>query len=293
MPENYTVTGGEIDELVKLVLDGPDPDPGPGHPLRRSLLEGLARLIPCDSLSFFDLDSTTESTTFDQRLSGEDQEADDEQEDDPFWRHYWDCIACSYPDRTGDHRSITKVSDFYGDIEWHATGMYSEHFRPLGIEQEMMVCLPGGPGRTVRLIFFRGPGTDFSERDRGLLSLLRPHLYEAYMDQERRSRGIPDLTHRQWELMRLVAAGHSNANIARRLFISEGTVRKHLENIFERLDVTNRMAAVDQAFPTRLPDWPSQKLDSRREVGPEIIDLRAVPAHEHGHARQLEDATRS
>jgi hypothetical protein len=38
-----------------------------------------------------------------------------------------------------------------------------------------MLCLPGGPGRTMRLILFRGPGPDFSERDRALLTLLRPH----------------------------------------------------------------------------------------------------------------------
>ena len=51
--------------------------------------------------------------------------------------------------------------------------------------------------------------------------------------------------------MRLVARGYSNAQIARRLYVSGGTVRKHLENIFERLDVTNRMAAVERAFPGR------------------------------------------
>jgi hypothetical protein len=49
-----------------------------------------------------------------------------------------------------------------------------------------MLCLPGGPGRTMRLIFFPRPGPDFSERDRELLTLLRPHLREAYLDAERR-----------------------------------------------------------------------------------------------------------
>ena len=120
--------------------------------------------------------------------------------------------------------------------------MYSDYFRPLGIEREIMLCLRGGPGKTIRLILFRGPGLDFTERDRGLLALLRPHLYEAYREGERRARGVPSLTGRQWQTLRLVAAGYSNAQIARRLFISEGTVRKHLENIFERLDVTNRLS---------------------------------------------------
>ncbi|TDD26707.1 response regulator transcription factor [Kribbella turkmenica] len=79
--------------------------------------------------------------------------------------------------------------------------------------------------------------------------MLRPHLVEVYRDLERRRAGIPDLTSRQLELLRLVAEGHSNTQIARRLFVAEGTVRKHLENIYERLGVTSRTAAVATAFP--------------------------------------------
>jgi len=247
MAERLIVTDSELDELLKLV----DPQLGPelGRPLAWSLLEGLNRLIPSDAMSFFDLDSTNETTTFDQSLPVEDG---DDEGDRLFWSHYWESEPCCYPDRSGDLRSVTKISDFYSDTEWHNQAMYSDYFRPQGIEREIMLCLPGGPGKTIRLVFFRGPGPDFTERDRGLLALLRPHLYEAYRDGERRSRGVPRLTERQWQIMRLVAAGYSNAQIARRMFISEGTVRKHLENIFERLDVTNRLAAIDQAFPRRL-----------------------------------------
>ena len=45
------------------------------------------------------------------------------------------------------------------------------------------------------------------------------------------------------------AAGHTNAQIARRLGISEGTVRTHLENIYTRLNVSSRTAAITRAFP--------------------------------------------
>jgi hypothetical protein len=38
----------------------------------------------------------------------------------------------------------------------------------------MLLCLPAGPMRTVRLLLCRGPGPGFSERDRALLPLLRP-----------------------------------------------------------------------------------------------------------------------
>lgn len=54
---------------------------------------------------------------------------------------------------------------------------------------------------------------------------------------------------RQVELLRLVASGRSNAEIARELVVSAATVRKHLESIFGRLDVTTRTGAVARAFP--------------------------------------------
>ena len=81
-----------------------------------------------------------------------------------------------------------------------------------------------------------------------LLALLRPHLRQAYFDAERRRSGTPQLTPRQWELLRLLAAGHTNAQIARRLGISEGTVRTHLEHIYRLLQVSSRTAAVARAF---------------------------------------------
>jgi DNA-binding NarL/FixJ family response regulator len=68
-----------------------------------------------------------------------------------------------------------------------------------------------------------------------------------------RQRGIPRLTPRQWQLLRLVDEGLGNRQIARQLNVTENTVRKHLENIFERLDVTSRTAALARAFPHRAP----------------------------------------
>jgi DNA-binding NarL/FixJ family response regulator len=110
-----------------------------------------------------------------------------------------------------------------------------------------------GAGRTVRLEFCRAErgAPDFSERDRALLALLRPHLHQAYLDAQRCRRGTPTLTPRHWELLHLVAAGHTNAQIARRLGVSEGTVRTHLQNIYGRLQVSSRTAAVTRAFPDR------------------------------------------
>jgi DNA-binding NarL/FixJ family response regulator len=135
--------------------------------------------------------------------------------------------------------------------------MYQDCCKPYGNEHELMLCLPaspgwtGGPGRTLRLVFIRGPGPDFSDRERDLLTVLRPHLHQAYRDAERRRHPTPQLTARHWGVLHLVATGHTNAQIARRLGISEGTVRTHLENIYRLLNVSSRTAAVTRAFADR------------------------------------------
>ena len=56
------------------------------------------------------------------------------------------------------------------------------------------------------------------------------------------------LTARELEVLRLVAAGRSNREIAAQLVISEHTVARHLQNIFGKLDVSSRTAAASFAF---------------------------------------------
>jgi DNA-binding NarL/FixJ family response regulator len=150
---------------------------------------------------------------------------------------------------------VTKISDWYSARQWHSAAIYCDYFRAQEFEHQLALCLPGlpgssaGPRRTIRMAFFRGHGRDFSERDRALLALLQPHLHRAHLNAERRRNPTPQLTPRQWELLHLVAAGRTNAQIARQLGLSEGTVRIHLQNIYARLQVPNRTAAVTRAFP--------------------------------------------
>jgi DNA-binding NarL/FixJ family response regulator len=53
----------------------------------------------------------------------------------------------------------------------------------------------------------------------------------------------PGVTRRETDILRLVAEGHSNAEVARRLWIAEQTVKFHLSNIYRKLNVSNRTEA--------------------------------------------------
>ena len=60
------------------------------------------------------------------------------------------------------------------------------------------------------------------------------------------------LTKREVEVLRLVAAGMTNKQMAGELFLSEKTVARHLSNIFTKIDVTSRSAATAFAFAHRI-----------------------------------------
>jgi DNA-binding NarL/FixJ family response regulator len=70
--------------------------------------------------------------------------------------------------------------------------------------------------------------------------------HSASMSTPRESVAAPetgDLTRRELEILRLVAEGHSNSQLARMLWVTEQTVKFHLSNIYRKLNVANRTEA--------------------------------------------------
>jgi DNA-binding NarL/FixJ family response regulator len=72
---------------------------------------------------------------------------------------------------------------------------------------------------------------------------LDPKAARVMLDAQRASPNRPDLTARELEVLQLIAAGDANKQIARKLGITERTVKSHLTNIFAAIDVTSRTQA--------------------------------------------------
>jgi len=87
-----------------------------------------------------------------------------------------------------------------------------------------------------------------------------PFVLDTYRASEaegaRPSRTNHDLTERELEVLRLVASGRTNREIAQSLVISERTVKTHIGHLFAKLDVRDRVAAVLFAYEAGIVDRP-------------------------------------
>jgi DNA-binding NarL/FixJ family response regulator len=94
--------------------------------------------------------------------------------------------------------------------------------------------------RTIRAVA-RGEalfGPAIARRLMGYFSTPRPAAVEPV---------FPELTEREREVLALIAQGHNNEEIARKLVLSQKTVRNHVSNIFSKLQVADRAQAIVRA----------------------------------------------
>jgi DNA-binding NarL/FixJ family response regulator len=79
----------------------------------------------------------------------------------------------------------------------------------------------------------------------------------AKRDDEERAQEVPAprLTEREMQVLKLVARGMNNRDIAKELFISENTVKNHVRNILEKLQIHSRMEAVMVAVREKLIEF--------------------------------------
>lgn len=71
-----------------------------------------------------------------------------------------------------------------------------------------------------------------------------PSTVQAACEHEKTGEGQSSLTNRETEILKLVAQGMSNREIAEQLFVSKYTVESHIKHIYKKLSVTKRTKAV-------------------------------------------------
>src|SRR5689334_4692532 len=86
------------------------------------------------------------------------------------------------------------------------------------------------------------------------LRLTRPKIVEVGGPFERDDAAVKRLgiSRREFEVLELIAAGHSNQDIADRLFVSTSTVKTHVSNVLAKLDASRRTEAIARAKELRI-----------------------------------------
>jgi DNA-binding CsgD family transcriptional regulator len=150
---------------------------------------------------------------------------------------------------------VLAISDFISDREFRRGGLYAEVCKPLGVRAVMKVFMPTTSGTGASLVCDTVRNR-FTDGDRLAMQRLVPHLeqlrrnaharktYPALIDSTAAARErLQRLTARERVVLARAAAGETNTAIARALFVGPGTVRKHLEHIYDKLEVRTRTEA--------------------------------------------------
>jgi DNA-binding CsgD family transcriptional regulator len=326
------LTSSDAERLFLFVADAESL--GGDDPFPSELLSEFGRLVPADRVLFHELDRVRRRNLLQIRWpAGENPKI--ERDDELVWRFFLEEHPLCLRQLERDVTAI-KLSDFLTRRELHRTWAYDFGFAPFDIEYQLEVSIPSPLGHTKTFLFNRsGDCRDFTERDRLVLDLLRPHLARLWDAARRRrllssalaeldrvdehsGRGVillglggevefasaparrllheffpganadrlpialeqwlesgvmnqlvsrhgarqlfvnrtdnallleerPDqgrLTTREREVLAWVAQGKTNAEIAHLLWLAPSTVRKHLENVYAKLGVNTRTAAV-------------------------------------------------
>ena len=221
---------------------------------RSGILPGLGQLVPCDLIGYNEVDPAADGTivvTYPEPL-------DDTAEALGRLAHEHPLItACS----NGDLRT-QKISDFMSSRAFHRLEIYDEIYSRVGAEDQIAFGLPG---KMVIGIAMNRPRRDFSERDRTILDLIRPHLAHAHaalVERERHDRLLEML---QWGL------AEQNASVI-------------------RLDRQNRIEEATQETFELLASWfPGDGDPSGKLAGP-IAAWLATPAGERPDELVVEGA---
>ncbi len=166
---------------------------------------------------------------------------------------------------TGDTRARS-ISDLMPRTEFNQLELYRLFYREQSIEDQLSIGYV--EDQTVVGLSVNRNSWGFTRNERDMLSRIARCVFPLYRivqrSEHRETRRQPvieintnsialhsetlGLTSREAELLTHVASGKTNKQIAAACSISEGTVRKHLENAYRQLGVNNRMSAITKSM---------------------------------------------
>jgi DNA-binding CsgD family transcriptional regulator len=322
----------DVEHLLRFV--GEAEGLGGDRPFTEELLVELGRLVRADWVTYCELDRVRRRRLLQVARPDDYEDEEDDYDDTIFWDFVCEVHPVCVRHQAGVFDAL-KLSDFFSSRELHDTRLYDLWFRPWGIEHELNVAIPSPHWHTKTFLFDRTrESRDFTERDRLILDLLRPHLARLWQSAKTRRllkaalaeleradehdrRGVIllggagevafaspaalrllreyfsaelagrlpaalgdwleaggeqfvrqldgrrltvrrgdgallleekhdgiHLTAREREVVSWVARGKTNAEVAELLWLAPSTVRKHLENVYAKLGVNTRTAAV-------------------------------------------------
>jgi DNA-binding CsgD family transcriptional regulator len=151
---------------------------------------------------------------------------------------------------------VLGVSDFLSRAAWHGNELHQAARPYFRVEDDLGVRLPLQNGGTFCACVLRDART-FRAEERTIFSLLLPHISNLLNPPA--GPGDPSrlsslgLTPREQEVLHWTSEGKRNSDIAGILGISRGTVKRHLENIYQKLGVENRHGAARRALEKLRP----------------------------------------
>lgn len=153
----------------------------------------------------------------------------------------------------------TNEAIVYRDSNWinvstrENSVIYNSWMKPMGAYYSLGCTIVSNNIMYGSITIFRDKLTgDFTDDDLDILTIINRHLNKRFSLQY--PKGLPEhgtniddglrekyfLSKREDEVLRLIIKGHSNNEISRLLFISENTVKKHVNNIYSKIGVNTR-----------------------------------------------------
>ncbi len=147
-------------------------------------------------------------------------------------------------------KGAVRISDIISSADFRKTEIYNDLLAADRHKFGLQLALYHHGRYLSDIRIWRGEGTlDFTDQDQQLLDLIEPAFVRAYMRLSTgkeapkaplKAAAFQGLSGREAQVAELVALGHSDKEVARKLGVSFPTVRTHLGNVFSKLGARNR-----------------------------------------------------